>query len=143
MINIANPTAAFRWWRLPCNGVGLARMEFIVNNIIKIHPMALVKFDSLKDESARRQIENLTRGFEDKTEYFVEHLSRGIAQIAASQYPEPVVLRMSDFKTNEYANLIGGDQFEPRKKTRCWVSGALHVIMMNVIDRDLPWNAKL
>jgi len=115
-MNIANPAAAFRWWRLPCEGVGLARMEFIINNFIKIHPMALVKFDKLKNDSARRQIEDLTRGFKDKTEYFVEHLSRGIAQIAAAQYPNPVVLRMSDFKTNEYANLIGGEQFEPKEE---------------------------
>ena len=116
MMNIANPTAAFRWWRLPAQGIGLARMEFIINNIIKIHPMALVKFDELVDEAARIQIEELTRGYKDKSEYFVEHLARGIAQIAASQYPRPVILRMSDFKTNEYANLIGGKQFEPREE---------------------------
>lgn len=116
MMNIANPTAAFRWWRLPCNGIGLARMEFIINNIIKIHPMALVKFDALKSEPARRQIEELTQGYQDKTEYFVEHLARGIAQIAASQFPDPVIVRMSDFKTNEYANLIGGAQFEPKEE---------------------------
>jgi pyruvate,water dikinase len=116
MMNMANPTAAFRWWRLPCNGIGLARMEFIINNIIKIHPMALVKFDTLADDSARRQIEELTRGYQDKTEYFVEHLARGIAQIAASQYPDPVIVRMSDFKTNEYANLVGGAQFEPKEE---------------------------
>jgi len=113
MMNIASPAAAFRWWRLPCQGIGLARMEFIVNNVIKIHPMALVHFDDLEDERARQQIEELTRGYEDKREYFVEHLARGIAKIAASQYPEPVVVRMSDFKTNEYADLIGGKQFEP------------------------------
>ena len=116
MMNIANPEAAFRWWRLPCNGVGLARMEFVINNVIKIHPMALVKFNSLKDDEARRKIEELTRGYRDKTEYFVEHLARGIAQIAAAQYPDPVVVRMSDFKTNEYANLIGGAQFEPQEE---------------------------
>jgi pyruvate,water dikinase len=116
MMNMANPTAAFRWWRLPCNGIGLARMEFIINNIIKIHPMALVKFDTLADDSARRQIEELTRGYQDKTEYFVEHLARGVAQIAASQYPDPVIVRMSDFKTNEYANLVGGAQFEPKEE---------------------------
>jgi pyruvate, water dikinase len=116
MMNIANPQAAFRWWRLPCNGVGLARMEFIINNIIKIHPMALVKFNELKDEAVCRQIEDLTRGYQDKTEYFIEHLARGIAQIASAQYPDPVIVRMSDFKTNEYANLIGGSQFEPKEE---------------------------
>jgi len=75
--------------------------------------MALVRFDDLKDEEARRQIESLTAGYEDKTEYFVDRLSQGIARIAASQYPDPVVVRLSDFKTNEYADLIGGKQFEP------------------------------
>jgi pyruvate,water dikinase len=113
MMNIASPAAAFRWWRLPCHGIGLARMEFIVNNVIKAHPMALVRFDDLEDDQARRQIAQLTRGYEDKTEYFVDHLARGIAKIAASQYPDSVIVRMSDFKTNEYADLIGGKQFEP------------------------------
>jgi len=116
MLNIASPAAALSWWRLPCKGIGLARMEFIINNIIKIHPMALVHFDDLEDDTARKQISELTRGYSDKTEYFVEHLARGIARIAASQYPEPVIVRMSDFKTNEYANLIGGRQFEPREE---------------------------
>jgi pyruvate,water dikinase len=113
MMNIASPGAAFRWWRLPCKGVGLARMEFIVNNVIKIHPLALVHFDDLEDPDAKRQIEKITHGYEDKTEYFVDLLARGISKIAASQYPEPVIVRMSDFKTNEYADLIGGRAFEP------------------------------
>ena len=112
MLNIASPSAAFRWWRLPCHGIGLARMEFIINNIIKIHPMALVRFNQVKDRSIRKQIDDLTQGYADKTEYFVDHLARGIGKIAASQYPHPVIVRMSDFKTNEYANLIGGAQFE-------------------------------
>jgi pyruvate,water dikinase len=112
MMNIASPAAAFRWWRLPVKGIGLARMEFIINNIIKIHPMALVHFDQLQDMDARKQIEDLTQGYEDKMEYFVDQLARGIAKIAASQHPEPVIVRMSDFKSNEYANLIGGQQFE-------------------------------
>lgn len=116
MMNIASPAAAFRWWRLPCQGIGLARMEFIINNIIKIHPMALVRFNDLEDKEARRQILELTRGYEDKTAYFVDRLAQGIAKIAASQYPEPVIVRMSDFKTNEYANLIGGKAFEPKEE---------------------------
>ncbi|GAB4334543.1 MAG: hypothetical protein Kow0099_06610 [Candidatus Abyssubacteria bacterium] len=81
--------------------------------IVKIHPLALVRFDDVKDEEARKEIERLTRGYKDKSEYFVQHLAQGIARIAASQYPAPVIVRMSDFKTNEYANLIGGTQFEP------------------------------
>jgi pyruvate, water dikinase len=116
MLNMANPAAATRWWRLPADGIGLARMEFIVGNQIKIHPMALVRFDELKDAGARRQIEHLTAGFEDKTEYFVDMLASGIARIAASRYPAPVIVRMSDFKTNEYAELIGGSQFEPKEE---------------------------
>lgn len=112
MMNIGDPAAAFRWWQLPCEGIGLARMEFIIGNIIKVHPMALVHFDELNDAKDRAAIEQLTQGYADKTEYFVEHLAQGIAKIAASQYPNPVIVRMSDFKTNEYANLIGGRQFE-------------------------------
>ena len=115
MMIIASPAAAFRWWKLPARGVGLARMEFIVNNWIKVHPMALVRFDELEDKKAKRRIEKLTRGYDDKTEYFVERLARGIGRIAASQYPEPVIVRMSDFKTNEYADLIGGEAFEPEE----------------------------
>jgi pyruvate,water dikinase len=112
MVNIASPAAAFRWWRLPAKGIGLARMEFIINNIIRIHPMALVHFEELKDQSVRRQIEVMTRGYATKEAYFVDTLARGIAKIAAPQYPNPVIIRLSDFKSNEYAHLIGGAQFE-------------------------------
>ena len=116
MLNLANPDAALRWWRLPTDGVGLARMEFIINNMIKIHPMALVQFDRLEDRAARREIERLTRGHRDKTSYFVDSLTNGITRIAAAHYPNPVIVRMSDFKTNEYAALIGGRQFEPKEE---------------------------
>ncbi|MBA2278102.1 MAG: phosphoenolpyruvate synthase, partial [Chloroflexia bacterium] len=116
MLNIAGPEAAFRWWRLPCHGIGLARLEFLITDAIKVHPMALVHFDDLTDEDARRQIEELTLGYDDKTEYFVEYLTRGIARIAASQYPDSVLVRTSDFKTAEYADLIGGRQFEPHEE---------------------------
>jgi len=115
MMNIASPGAAFRWWRLPCEGVGLARMEFIINNIIKIHPLALIHFDKLKDDKARSVIKELTRGYDNLEEYFIDNLARGIAKIAAAQYPDDVIVRMSDFKTNEYADLIGGSQFEPEE----------------------------
>jgi pyruvate,water dikinase len=113
MLNIASPAAAFRWWRLPAKGVGLARMEFIISAVIKAHPMALVRFDTLQDGAARQQIEALTRGFADKPAYFVDTLARGIARIAAPFHPNPVILRLSDFKSNEYAHLIGGAEFEP------------------------------
>jgi pyruvate, water dikinase len=113
MLNIASPTTALRWWRLPCHGIGLARMEFMISDLIKIHPMALVRFEELQDDEAQRRIADLTLGYEDKGAYFVEHLARGIGKIAASQYPQPVIVRTSDLKTNEYARLIGGREFEP------------------------------
>ncbi|MDY7107920.1 MAG: phosphoenolpyruvate synthase [Planctomycetota bacterium] len=116
MMILASPEAAFRWWNLPVRGVGLARMEFIINNIIKIHPLALTRFDELEDEEAREEIERLTAAYEDKGEYFVEHLSRGIAKIAAAFHPHDVIVRLSDFKTNEYAGLIGGRGFEPEEE---------------------------
>jgi pyruvate,water dikinase len=113
MLNLANPAAAFRWWRLPVDGVGLARMEFVIGNHIKIHPMALVRYDTLKDEAAKKVIDEMTAGYADKTEFFIERLARGLARLASSCYPKPVIVRMSDFKTNEYAHLIGGAEFEP------------------------------
>jgi pyruvate,water dikinase len=91
-------------------------MEYIINNVIKVHPMALVAFDQVEDEAARDEIERLTRGYADKVAYFVDHLSRGIATIAASQHPHPVIVRLSDFKTNEYADLVGGRAFEPHEE---------------------------
>ncbi len=113
MMNIATPAGAFRWWRLPARGIGLARVEFIVNDHVQIHPMALVHFEDLEDAGAKRRIKALTAGYENRTEYFVDRLAQGIARIAASQHPHPVIVRTSDFKTNEYADLIGGRQFEP------------------------------
>jgi pyruvate,water dikinase len=113
MLNMGDPAGAFRWWRLPADGIGLARMEFIVSNHVKIHPLALVQFDRLQDRKAKRLITTMTDGYKDKTEYFVDRLAEGVARLAASQYPRPVILRMSDFKTNEYAKLIGGAEFEP------------------------------
>jgi pyruvate, water dikinase len=115
MMNIGSPQGAFRWWRLPNKGVGLARMEFIINNFIKVHPLALIHLDQVESSHDRAAIRQLTRGYTDLTEFFVDQLARGTAQIAATQYPEPVVVRTSDFKTNEYANLIGGTQFEPHE----------------------------
>lgn len=116
MLNMANPAAAFRWWRLPSEGVGLARMEFVISNTIKVHPLALTRFDQLRDESVRDQIEMLTRSYADKPAYFIDKLARGLARIAAVVWPRPVIVRMSDFKTNEYAGLLGGAQFEPHEE---------------------------
>jgi pyruvate, water dikinase len=113
MMNIASSDEAFRWWRLPIKGIGLARMEFIIRNIIRVHPMALIHPEQAKDKHVRDEIRALTSGYAVPQEYFVDNLARGIAKIAASQYPQPVIVRMSDFKTNEYANLLGGKAFEP------------------------------
>lgn len=116
MLNLADPAAAFRWWRLPADGIGLARMEFVISNHIKAHPMALLGFDTLKDEAAKDAIAEMTAGFTDKGEYFVDKLARGLARIAAAAWPNPVIIRTSDFKTNEYAHLVGGAAFEPKEE---------------------------
>ena len=113
MLNLANPAAALRWWQLPADGVGLARMEFIIGALIKIHPMALARWETLEDRAVRRRIGQLTRAWPDKADYFVDTLASGIARIAAAHHPRPVIVRTSDFKTNEYARLIGGEAFEP------------------------------
>jgi pyruvate,water dikinase len=115
MLNVADPEAALGYWRLPVRGIGLARMEFIIEHHIRVHPMALIRFDTLEDAAAKAEIATLTAGWQDKTRYFVETLADGIAKLAASQYPEPVIVRTSDFKTNEYAELIGGRAFEPHE----------------------------
>jgi pyruvate,water dikinase len=112
MVNIASPGAAFQWWRLPADGVGLARMEFIISNLIRVHPMALVHPERVTDEQEAAQIRELTSAYADPKEYFVEALALGIAKIAAPYYPHPVIVRLSDFKTNEYAHLVGGGSFE-------------------------------
>jgi len=112
MVNIASPAAAFQWWRLPAAGVGLARMEFIINNLIKIHPMALVHPEQVTSAKDRRKIRELTRGYDDPQDFFVDTLALGIAKLAAPYHPLPVIVRLSDFKTNEYAHLIGGSAFE-------------------------------
>ncbi|MFT5702962.1 MAG: pyruvate,water dikinase [Rickettsiales bacterium] len=116
MLNLANPAAAMRWWRLPSDGVGLVRMEFIINNLIKIHPLALLKNAKIANKKTQSQIEKLTVTYPDKERYFVDTLAYGIGKIAAVNYPNPVIVRMSDFKTDEYAKLIGGEQFEPKEE---------------------------
>ena len=115
MMNLGNPDEAFSFSMIPNDGVGLARMEFIINSYIRIHPMALVHLEKVSDEAARGKIEKLTFGYENREDYFVEKLAQGVATIAAAFYPKPVVVRMSDFKTNEYASLIGGRDFEPEE----------------------------
>ncbi len=113
MINLGNPDLAFKTSFLPNDGVGLARMEFIVSEYIRVHPLALLHPEKVDDPEARRTIDRLTHGYSDGGAFFVERLSEGIGTIAAAFWPKPVVVRMSDFKTNEYASLIGGSGFEP------------------------------
>jgi pyruvate, water dikinase len=115
MINLGNPDLAFKTSFLPSDGVGLARMEFIISEHIKAHPLALVHPERVTDEDARERLARLTRGYADGESFFVEALSEGIGTIAAAFWPKPVVVRMSDFKTNEYASLVGGADFEPEE----------------------------
>jgi pyruvate,water dikinase len=113
---LADPERAFQLSFYPNYGVGLLRMEFIITHIVKVHPMALVNYDKLKDPIAKKKIAELTSMYKDKKEYFEDKLAEGIATIAAAFYPKEVIVRLSDFKTNEYANLIGGKDFEPHEE---------------------------
>ncbi|MFN6535901.1 MAG: phosphoenolpyruvate synthase [Nostoc sp. EkiNYC01] len=113
LMNVGNPQEALSLSAIPNDGVGLARTEFIIANQIQVHPMALINYDLLKDEFVKAKIANLTTLYDDKPQYFVDNLAQGIGRIAAAFYPKPVIVRTSDFKSNEYANLLGGQQFEP------------------------------
>lgn len=112
MVNIGEPDQAFRFSFLPHDGVGLAREEFIINSL-KIHPLALLNYPRLKDKKAKAVIERMTVGYKNKADYFIDKLAGGVAMLGAAFYPKDVIVRLSDFKTNEYANLVGGRQFEP------------------------------
>ncbi len=116
LMNVGNPEEAFGLAAMPCDGVGLARLEFIIANHIKTHPLALLHFDELTDHAAKWEIFEMTKEYENKADFFVDKLAHGIGMIAAAFYPKPVVLRMSDFKSNEYANLLGGREFEPNEE---------------------------
>ncbi len=116
MMNVANPEKALALSSIPNDGVGLARMEFIINNAIKIHPLALIHYDDLKPSEEYAEIRQRTAQYTNKPAYFVDQLAQGIAMIAAAFYPKDVILRLSDFKSNEYANLLGGAQFEPKEE---------------------------
>ena len=113
MMNVGEPDMAFTNSFIPNDGVGLARLEFIINNYIKIHPLALINYHKLTDRGVKKQIEALTVGYKNKAQYFVDRLAQGMAMITAAYYPKDVIVRLSDFKTNEYANLIGGKEYEP------------------------------
>ncbi len=116
LMNVGNPEEAFGLAAIPCDGVGLARLEFIIANHIQAHPLALLRFDQLEDAEARAAIAQLTRHYERKADFFIDKLAQGIGKIAAAFWPNPVIVRLSDFKSNEYANLLGGRQFEPKEE---------------------------
>ena len=115
-MNLGNPAIAFQTAGIPNDGIGLARMEFIISSFIQVHPLALIHFDELEDKKAKEMIAELTKGYDDKPQYFIDKLAYGVAMLAASVYPNQILVRMSDFKTNEYANLIGGREFEPEEE---------------------------
>jgi pyruvate,water dikinase len=116
MMNVGNPQEAFALSFIPNDGVGLAREEFIVSNYIKVHPLALLDYAKIDNAEVKSKIDKLTAGYNDKPQFFVDKLAQGVAMIAAAFYPKDVIVRLSDFKTNEYANLIGGDAYEPTEE---------------------------
>jgi len=116
MMNVGNPDQAFSLSFLPNDGVGLAREEFIISSAIQVHPLALLHFDALSEGPVKEKIAQLTLAFPDKPDYFVQRLAEGVGQIAAAFYPKDVIVRLSDFKTNEYAGLLGGESFEPKEE---------------------------
>ena len=116
MLNVASPNLAFKFSHLPNAGVGLAREEFIINNYIQVHPMALLKHKELNDPELSETIKKMIQGFENEEDFFIQRLSHGIAKIAAAFYPNKVIVRFSDFKSNEYYNLLGGKHFEPHEE---------------------------
>ena len=116
MMNVGNPEEAFKLASVPCDGVGLARLEFIIANHIKAHPLALMHWNDLQDAQAKFEIGKLTANYDNKADFFVDKLAQGMGKIAAAFYPNPVIVRMSDFKSNEYANLLGGQEFEPKEE---------------------------
>lgn len=113
---LSDPDQAFHASFIPNHGVGLLRMEFIITHLIKVHPMALVRFDDIKEEKTKNIIADLTSNYTNKEDFFIDQLSQGLAVMASAFYPKEVIVRMSDFKTNEYSNLIGGDEFEPKEE---------------------------
>lgn len=115
MVNLANPEMAFEISRLPLAGVGLARLEFIINNSIRIHPRALLEYDNL-DSETKAKIDLISAGYPDRKSFYIQRIAEGVGTIAAAFHPRPVIVRMSDFKSNEYASLIGGNEFEPKEE---------------------------
>jgi pyruvate,water dikinase len=115
MMNVGNPDRAFDFARLPHAGIGLARLEFIINRMIGVHPKSLINYD-IQPEDIKDEIDELIAGYESPVEYYINKIKEGVATLASAFYPEKVIVRMSDFKSNEYANLVGGDQYEPEEE---------------------------
>ncbi|MCK5211853.1 phosphoenolpyruvate synthase, partial [Candidatus Parcubacteria bacterium] len=115
MMNVGEPDQAFASSMIPNDGVGLARLEFIINNYIKVHPLALINYKRIKDKAVKKRIDEITIGYKDKKQFFIDKLSEGVGMIAAAFYPKDVIVRLSDFKTNEYAMLLGGKEYEPKE----------------------------
>jgi pyruvate,water dikinase len=115
MMNVGNPDRAFDFARLPHAGIGLARLEFIINRMIGVHPKALINYDT-QSADLKEEIDELIAGYESPTEFYINKIKEGVATLASAFYPEKVIVRMSDFKSNEYANLVGGEQYEPEEE---------------------------
>jgi pyruvate,water dikinase len=143
MMNVGNPEKPLVWRLCPCDGVGLARLEFIIANHIQGASPGAVEFRQLPDKADRRHIEELTALYDDKPEYFVDKLAQGVGMMAAAFYPKPVVVRLSDFKSNEYAHLLGGATFEPAEENPMigW-RGASRYYDPNATAMPSPWNAR-
>ena len=141
MVNLGNPELAFETSFIPNDGVGLARMEFIITEHIKAHPMALVHPDRVTDAQERQALDTLTAGYPRPADFFVEKLAEGVGTIAAAFYPKPVIVRMSDFKTNEYASLLGGRSSSRPSQTPCWGSAAPRAMRIPPTPRASPWSA--
>ena len=140
MMNVGNPELAFEFAQLPNAGVGLARVEFIINNVIGIHPKAILDVERLP-ASKREEIKRRARGYASPKDFFVEKLAEGIATIAAAFWPNPVIVRLSDFKSNEYRKLLGGDSTSRKKKTRCSASAAPRATSRRASATASRWSA--
>ena len=142
MLNVGNPEEAFALSFLPNDGVGLAREEFIISNFIKVHPLALLDYERLDDPVLKADIDRLTVGDTNKAQFFVERLAQGVAMIAAAFYPKDVIVRLSDFKSNEYADLLGGRRYEPIEENPMLGFRAPLATTTRVIVTASPWSAR-
>ena len=140
MMNVGNPDRAFDFASIPHRGVGLARLEFIINRMIGVHPQALLDYDAI-DADTREMIDEQMAGYPDPREFFISKLAEGVSSIAAAFAPHPVIVRLSDFKSNEYANLMAVNCTNRMRKTRCWVSAVPRATSMRVSDPASKWSA--